>query len=242
MSARKRFAAVTTIAALTLALLATAGCTKVITAPAGSAANTVTATGSGTAHAAPDSADMSFGVTRHAADAKTALADASTVAQSITDALTKGGVDKKDIQTQNVNVSPSYAVQNGKQVVAGFDASIAVSVKIRDLAKLGDLITAGNAAGADNINGPTLTLADPAPTRGQAIALAVADARKTADAMAKAAGKSVGGVLSISTSDVSPGPVPLFDSATAAGSARSVPIEPGQLDVTENVTVIFELK
>jgi uncharacterized protein YggE len=224
-----------------LALTSLAGCTKVITTPAGSAANTVTATGSGTAPGNPDEADMSFGVTRHAADSKTALANASTVAQSITSALAKGGVDKKDIQTQNVSVNPQFVDQNGKQVVNGFDASIAVSVKVRDLSKLGELITAANAAGADNINGPTFTLSDPAPTRAQAITLAVADARKTAQAMAKAAGKSVGGVLSISTNDVASQPVPLFSTASA-GAAKSVPIEPGQLDVTANVTVVFELK
>ena len=245
MSTPNRFAAAATIAtlvALALALVALPGCTKVVTAPAGSAANTLTATGSGTAQVVPDEAEMSFGVTRHAADAKTALANASTVAQSITAALTKGGVDKKDVQTQNVNVSPSYVDQNGRQVVSGFDASIAVRVKVRDLGKLGDLITSGNAAGADNINGPTLTISDPAPARAEAIDKAVADARKTAQAMAKAAGKNVGGVLSISTGDVASQPVPLFDSALAAGAAKSVPIEPGQLDVTANVTVVFELK
>ena len=242
MAIRDRLPGAAVAAALVVALVGLGGCTKIVTTPAGSAANTVTATGSGTAQAEPDTAEMSFGVTRHTADAKTALANASTVAQSITAALAKGGVDKKDIQTQNVSVYPSYVDQNGKQVVAGFDASIAVRVKVRDLGKLGDLITSGNAAGADNINGPTLTLADPAPTRAQAITKAVADARKTAEAMAKAAGKSVGGVLSISTGDVASQPVPFYDAARSAGAAKSVPIEPGQLDVTANVTVVFELK
>ena len=231
----------TALLVLLLALAATAGCTKVITAPAGSAANTVTATGSGTAPGTPDEADMSFGVTRHAADAKTALNGASTVAQSITSALEKASVDKKDIQTQNVSVFPQMTDQNGKQVVTGFDANIAVRAKVRDVSKLGDVISAANAAGADNINGPTFSIADPAPVRAQAIDKAVADARKTADAMAKAAGKSVGGVLSISTGDVVSQPGPLFDTASA-GAAKSVPIEAGQLDVTANVTVIFELR
>ena len=243
MAAPKRLTGIAISAlALAVALAALTGCTKVVTTPAGSAANTVTATGSGTSQATPDTAEMSFGVTRHSSDSKTALSDASKVAEAITAALVKAGVDSKDIQTQDVSVYPQTVDQNGKQVVAGFDAAIAVRVKARDLAKLGDVITAGNGAGADNINGPTLTIADPAPTRAKAIDKAVADARKTAEAMAKAGGKSVGGVLSMSTSDVSSAPGPFYDTARAAGAAKSVPIEPGQLDITVTVTVVFELK
>ena len=123
-----------------------------------------------------------------------------------------------------------------------YQASLTVRAKVRDIGKLGGVISAANAAGANSINGPTFTIADPAPFHAKAIEKAVADARVSAEAMAKAAGKRVGAVLSVSSSDVSPvQPGPLFDSA-AAGSAKSVPVSTGQLDITANVTVIFELK
>ena len=242
MAVRKRLRVVALVAlTLALALAALTGCTKVVTAPAGSAANTVTATGSGTVPGTPDQAEMSFGITRHAADSKTALASASKVAADITAALVKGGVNKKDIQTQNVSVNPQYVDQNGRQVVSGFDASVAVRSKVRDIAKLGDVITAANGAGADNINGPTFSISDPAPYRADAINRAVADARVTATAMTKAAGRSLGAVLSISAGDVASVPGPLYATDMAGGAAKSVPIEAGQLDVTANVTVVFEL-
>ena len=112
---------------------------------------------------------------------------------------------------------------------------------MRDIAKLGEVISAANDAGANTISGPSFTIADPAPARAEAIDEAVADARTSAEAMAKAAGKSVGEVLSISSSDV--GMVgPMYRSADTAEAAKSVPIEPGQLDITANVVVVFELK
>jgi uncharacterized protein len=246
MTRRSRSAGYVTaavLAALSLALVALAGCgtTAATSTGTGVATNTVTASGAGTSQAVPDTAEMSFGVTTTAANAKTALEDASKVAEQIATAVKKQGVAAEDIQTQDVSVYPQTVDQNGKQVITGYQASLSVSVKVRDIAKLGDVISAANAAGANNISGPSFTVADPAPARAKAIDEAVADARTSAEAMAKAAGKSVGEVLSMSSSDAGVGPM-AFAAADSAGSAKSVPIEPGQLDVSANVVVVFELK
>jgi uncharacterized protein len=243
MAPRNKLVTAALLAALAIALVALSGCTKVITAPAGSAANTVTADGTGKAQATPDTAEMSFGVSTTSANAKTALEDASKVAEQITAAVKKAGVAEKDIQTQSVNVYPQSTDQNGKQVITGYQASLSVSVKVRDIGKLGDVITAANNAGANSISGPSFTVADPAPYEAEAIDKAVADARKRAEAMAKAAGKSVGAVLSVSSTGIgSTPPVPMYDLAAGSAKAEGVPIEAGQLDITANVTVIFELK
>lgn len=242
MNMRNRLATATLIAALAIALIALTGCTKVITTPAGSAANTVTANGMGQSQTAPDTAEMSFGVSTDSSNAKKALENASAAAEKIADAVKKAGVKAEDIQTRDVSVYPNTTEQNGRQVITGFSANMTVRVKVRDIGTLGDVITAANNAGANNINGPSFTIDDPAPTRAKAIDEAVADARKSAEAMAKAAGKSVGGVLSISSSDVRTSPYPNYAMDASALAAKAVPIEPGQLDITANVTVIFELK
>ena len=70
----------------------------------------------------------------------------------------------------------------------------------------------------------------------------MADARKSAEAMAAAAGKSVGEVLSMSSSDVGLVVGPMYGASDMAGAARDVPIEPGQLDITASVVVVFELE
>lgn len=237
-----RYVVAASLAALSLALVALAGCGQTASTASGTGAvtNTVTASGTGTSQAVPDTAEMSFGVVTTSADAKSALDDASKAAAQIAAAVKKQGIAAEDIQTQDVSVYPQTTDQDGKQVVTGYQASLSVSVKVRDIAKLGEVISAANAAGANSISGPSFTVADPAPARAKAIDEAVADARTSAEAMAAAAGKSVGDVLSMSSSDA--GVVPMAFGAADAGSAKSVPIEPGQLDISANVVVVFELR
>ena len=244
MALRNRYATAALLAALSLALVALAGCGETATTAAGAttAVNTVTASGAGTAQAAPDTAEMSFGVTTTSSNAKTALDDASKIAEQIASAVKKQGIADEDIQTQDVSVYPQTVDQDGKQVITGYQASLSVRVKVRDIAKLGEVISAANAAGANTINGPTFTIDDPAPARAEAIDEAVADARKSAEAMAEAAGKSVGEVLSMSSSDVGLVAGAMYSQADMAGAARDVPIEPGQLDISANVVVVFELE
>jgi uncharacterized protein YggE len=245
MAFRNKYVSAALLAALALALVALAGCgeagTTAATSP-GAAANTVTASGAGTTQAVPDTAEMSFGVTTTSPNAKSALDEASKSAEQIASALKKQGIADEDIQTRDVSVYPLTVDQDGKQVITGYQASLNVRVKVRDISKLGEIISAANAAGANEISGPTFTIDDPAPARATAIEEAVADARKSAEAMAEAAGKSVGEVLSMSSSDAGLVPGPMYRAAELAGAAGDVPIEPGQLDITANVVVVFELK
>jgi uncharacterized protein YggE len=243
MALRNRYAAAAALlAALALALVALAGCGDTTNVTSAAAANTVTASGTGTTQAVPDTAEMAFGVTTLSPNAKSALDEASRSAEQIASAVKKQGVAGEDIQTQDVSVYPQTVDQNGKQVITGYQASLSVRVKVRDISKLGEIISAANAAGANEISGPTFTIDDPAPARAKAIDEAVADARKSAEAMATAAGKSVGDVLSMSSSDAGFVPSMMYSQADMAGAAKSVPIEPGQLDITANVVVVFELE
>lgn len=232
------------LAALAVAGVALTGCTQA--APSATLPSTVTASGTGTVQAAPDEATMSFGVTKRSKSAKSLLAETSKAADKIVAALIKAGVAEKDIQTQNVSFYPQTNYVAGKTVVVGYESSINVSAKVRDLTKLGEIITAGNDAGADSISGPSFSLSEDSPYKAQSIDKAVADARKNAEAMAKAADKTVGDVISISdsrTSQVQPY-LPQFGTASSFDSAKTaaVQINPGQLDVTSDLVVVFRLK
>ena len=229
--------------ALSLFVVLATGCTtKVVTAPSGTPLNTVTASGTGKVPGSPDKAQMSFGVSRSASSAKSALASVSTIATKITAALVRAGIAEVDIRTANLSVYPTYD-NSPKPAITGYQASLSVEAKVRDIGTLGDVINAANNAGADNINGPTFTISEDSKYRVEAIGKAVADARTNAEAMAKSAGKSVGEVISISDTGVAASPGPLYyDSAAGAKSSASVPISPGQLDVSAGVTVVFELK
>lgn len=229
---------------LLLATVALAGCqTRAVTAPSDQPANTVSARGTGTAAAAPDQAEMTFGLTIQRSDAKKALEDASAIARKLADAIKKTGVPADDVQTQNVSVYPQYSGgdKDTAPKVVGYSANISVRVKIREIEALGAVIAAATDAGATEVSGPTFTLSEDAPAAAEAIDKAVADARRRAAAMAKAAGKSVGEVLSISEVGVSAPPV-YADYGYGRAAAAEVPIEPGQVDVSAQVVVVFELK
>ena len=220
-----------------------AGCTTVVSSPANAGQNTGTAPGTGTYSAVPDQAGMSFGVSASAKDAKSARDQVSTKADKVSSAIKGAGVADKDIQTANVSIDPQYPnTPSSPPRIIGYQASLTVRAKVRDLGSLSKVITAATAAGLDNVNGPQFSIADDSPDRAKAIQLAVDDARRTAEALAKAAGKAVGAVVSISAADVT-SPIRNFDAYLPMATAKaSVPIQPGQLDVNSQVTVVFELK
>jgi len=240
----RRLATVSILVIAILAAAALSGCGQQATGGTVRTPNTVTASGSGTIQAAPDEATMSFGVSKSGQDPKDLLAETSKAAAKIVAALKKAGVEEKDIQTQNVSLYPQTSFDSGKTVVTGYEASINVSAKVRDLASLGKVIDAGNAAGANTMSGPNFGLAEDSPQTAAAIQKAVADARRNAEAMAKAADKSVGKVLTMIDSGVTPiQPYPMAAADSAAGfKGAEVPINPGQLDVSSSVVVTFELK
>ncbi len=242
MAFGNRYATAALLAALSLALIALAGCSSSGATSEGAPANTVTASGSGTAQAAPDTAEMSFGVTTMSADAKSALDDAAKIAGQITSAVKKQGIADEDIQTRDVSVYPQTTDQNGKQVITGYQASLSVQVKVRDIAKLGEVISAANDAGANTISGPSFTIADPAPVRAEAIDEAVADARTSAEAMAQGRRQERRRGAEPELERRRYGRPDVQVSRHRRGGQGAVPIEPGQLDITATVVVVFELK
>lgn len=230
-------------AALLAALLALGGCgTKIVTTEGATPLNTVSAAGTGDASAAPDEAEMSFGVVVRDPKADEALKKASAAADTIIAAVKKAGVASEDVQTQNLSVYPEY--RDGKDStlqITGYTANVSVRAKIRDIEKVGEVIAAASGAGANEISGPTFTLSDEAPARDEAIEKAIEDARRRAEVMAKAVGKRLGEVVSVSEQGVT---VPVYYArAEAAYDYSATPkIEPGTLEVTASVTVVFELK
>ena len=220
------------------------GCTTKVVSATDKALDTVTASGEGKAVAAPDEAQMGFGSTTQGTEAKKTLDEAGKKSAAIIAALKKAGVAQEDIQTSGVSLYPQQDYSNGKTPkIIGYQASVQVRVTLKDMATIGDIIEAGTAAGANEVSGPTFTLSEKSASRASAITKAVADAKARAEVMAKAAGKSVGDVLSISEAGVTVPPIYARSANYALdAAAAAVPIETGTLDVTANVTVVFELK
>jgi uncharacterized protein YggE len=203
-------------------------------APAATAPrDTVAVTGVGSVKAVPDQAEFSFGVETRGATAKAALATNASAMSKIIAALRDAGA--RDLATQYVSVW-SISQEDGK--IDGYSASNSVSATI-DVAHAGDLIDAAAGAGANQVSGPNMSQRDADQVYRQALSKAISDARARAEVLAKAAGRSLGDITTISEGGAT-GPVPYY--GKVAADAASTPIVPGQQETSATVSVTFELR
>jgi uncharacterized protein len=198
-----------------------------------SSSDSVTVSGTGSVRATPSSAVFSFGVDTRAATAKAALAENARDMRQVITALKAAGA--RDVTTQSVSVSQSFD-QNGQP--NGFDASNTVTAT-SGIDRSGALIDAAVAAGANRVDGPSVSSDDQAALYRKALKAAMDDARLRAETLAAAAGRSLGAVTTITESSSSV-PLPLTDkmAATDAGT----PIEAGVQEITAGVAVTFALR
>ena len=201
----------------------------------------ITMSGHGETHGQPDTAMLSAGVSVDSPTAAAALANANQNMQAVLAALKQLGVADKDIQTRNFSVHPQYANGNGQTPrVTGYQVSNQVEVRLAEIGKLGPALDALVAAGANQINGVNFSIHDPAALLAQARAEAVADARAKAETFAKAAGVSLGSILSIAENG-NGGPRPMVFAAPMM-KAASVPVALGEEAISADVTIVWEIK
>jgi uncharacterized protein YggE len=199
----------------------------------------ISATGTSTRR--PDIATISAGVVAQAAKAGDAMAANAKAMNATVAALKRAGVADRDIQTQSISLQPQYRYgENQPPILTGYQASNRVAVRLRDLAGAGGVIDALVAAGANQIDGPTLTVEHPETALDEARTKALAKARARADLYAKAAGLSVRRIVRISESDIMP-PPPRPMAMMAAKRAEDTPLEAGEQELTVNLSVVFEL-
>lgn len=204
----------------------------------GGAANTstttITVTGNGTVNATPDQASFDFGVQVNAGTAADAISKANQQVQAIIDALKNAGVASSDIQTSSISLWPQTSSDG--QTITGYQASNDVTVT-SSIDKAGSLVDAATGAGANNVNGPNLSVGDQSTYYAQALKLAVADAKNQAQAIADASGLTLGGILHITNQSSTPTPIMYGLDKAAVGA--STPIEAGSQQIQASVTVTY---
>ena len=201
-----------------------------------SSSDTVTVQGTGTVTAVPDQASFSFTVQTKATTAATALARNGTATKAVIAAVEAAGVPEADIQTAQVSLDPVES-SDGTSIVA-YTASDTITVTKLAIAKAGEIVDAAVGAGATDVSGPSLDLSDQDALYAQALRAAVAQAKTKAQALAGAAGRSLGDVVSIVEGG---GATPLPYAVGAAASAPKTPIEAGTQQVQATVTVTYAL-
>ncbi len=215
--------------------------TAVAPAAAQAEARSITMAGTGQLKSAPDMVQVTAGVTTLAPTAGAALAANTARMKTVFAAIAKLGVADKNIQTVNFSVSPQYSSgeNNSAPRLTGYQVSNEVSVRLEDVAKLGAALDALVTAGANQVNGIDFSIRDTAPLMTEARAMAVADARAKAETYAKAAGVTLGPILSISeTGDMQPRPVRM---APMYAMAKSVPVAAGEESVSAGVSITWEI-
>jgi hypothetical protein len=213
-------------------------------AAAPSLPRTITVLGEGTVATQPDVAQIQVGVEVKGDNAQEASAEAAETMDAILAALAKAGVATKDIQTTGYNIwveqrmGPDGATTD--EVI--YHVGNSVSVTVRDLDSVGDVLDASIAAGANSVFGVTFSVDDPDEVMAEARGLAAEDALARAEELAGLHGVALGEVVSVS--EVINGmPVPMLDSVNASmglgGGAG--PISPGELEMTARLQVVYAI-
>ena len=211
-------------------------------APAAQAGTRITVTGTGNVSGVPNQLALSMGVQTSGTSVAAALRQANSAVRSITAVLRHGGVAASDIQTSGLSIYPNYSGSSG--VPDGYQVTEQLTITLRRLSVAGSQISAAARAGgnATVIDGVSLNLSDTSALLASARARAVADAKAKATAYARALGRPLGPVVSMSETPVAqPYPVPEFATPNASRAASSVPVHPGTQQLSVTVTVIFAL-
>jgi uncharacterized protein len=196
--------------------------------------DSITVSGVGSVESTPNEAQMSFGVESRRPTAKAAVAANADEMRRLINALRQAGA--REIATQWVSVYPTSS-EDGS--IDGYSASNSVSA-VTDVGDAAALIDAAAEAGANQISGPGLSSSNAEELYRRALTDAVAEARERAEVLAKAAGRSLGGISAIVEGTAS-SPLP-YAERLAADAAASTPIVPGEQETSATVTVTFDLR
>ena len=201
----------------------------------------ITATGEVTR--VPDVAIISAGVVTRSTTATAAIQENADRMERVRGALKRAGIADKDIQTSNISLNPEYRYENNQPPqLTGYTASNQVSIRFRDIRNSGRILDALVSQGANQINGPNLTIDKPEGALDEARAKAATNGRARAELYARALGMRVVRLLSVSESGgySSPPPMPMVMRAQA--DSAQTKIDPGEQQLQVSLAMTFELQ
>jgi uncharacterized protein YggE len=193
----------------------------------------ISVSGVGEMRVTPDRAIINIGVYSRAVTAAAAARDNARKQQAIIDTLRSLGIPREQISTTQFNVSPEmrHIPQSGRNEITGYSVSNTVRVEVRQLDQVAAAIDAALAKGANQINSLDFFVFNSDEPRRRALAQAIDRARLDAEAMARAAGGSLGTLLELTTGYA---PIPIMRREMGMAAASRVqadvatPIEPGE--------------
>lgn len=208
--------------------------------------DTITVEGVGKVTALPDVATFNVGVQTEKVKVTDAQKENTEKMNKIVTALKDLGVAKEDIQTSQYSIYPQYDWYDNRQTLRGYQVSQVVTVKVRDLSKVGDIFAKAGDLGANTVDSLQFTLDDPEQFKQEARMKALKNAKEKANALSDAAGVKLGKVVGFSEYTMNPempaygfGGGGMMDSAVKAMPAPAV--EAGNMQIVINATVSYEV-
>jgi uncharacterized protein YggE len=203
---------------------------------------TITVNGSGKVTLSPNMANISIGVQTENENASKAVSANNTQAQKVITALKNAGIPAEKIRTTDFSIYPRQEYnQDGEVERTTYVVNNTVYITVNDLTKVGGILDTAVQAGANNISGIQFDVTDRSEANKQALQAAVQNAHSRAEIIAEAAEVGLGAVQSIQ-SFISGGEAVMYRNVMAQPAAPAeVPISPGQMDITVEVTVVYEI-
>jgi len=210
--------------------------------------NVISVSGEGKVVGIPDIARVDLGTNVEKKTVAEAQTENTRVMNQLIADLKTLGVDSKDIQTTAYNVFPNYDWNDGKQTLRSYSVSQNVNVKVRELAKVGDILGKAGALGANQIGGINFSVDDPEHLKAEARLKAIENAKAKAEALSSAAGIKLVRVISFNES-YGGNPPPMYYAKEAYGmggdvanQAASPTVEAGSNEIVVNVSMTYEIQ
>jgi uncharacterized protein YggE len=191
----------------------------------------------------PDLAIITAGVVTRQATATAAIQAAANRMDRVLAALGRAGIESRDIQTSNISLNPEYRYpENQAPQLVGYTASNQLTIRFRDIRNSGKILDALVSEGANQINGPNLTIDKPEAALDEARGRAVALGRARAELYARSLGMRVARVVSVSESGGYAPPPPMPVMMEARAQAADTKIVPGEQKLQVTLAMTFELQ
>jgi uncharacterized protein YggE len=199
--------------------------------------------GTSTIEAAADMAIINVQVSIEADSAKAAKDKADEAVSQFMQRLLKAGVDKKHIQSANLQLNPQYMyVQNEPRKLTGYNASRQMTITVIDLNSLNELLDSALVEGINNVNNIELKSSQEAKIIAQARQAAIDDAKQKAQSLAKGFGEQIAGVWQIRYFPQQANQPEMYRASMKMNADVAQTYQQGQVNISDRVEVVFRLK
>ena len=204
--------------------------------------NTISVTGEGKAVGIPDVGLISLSVLSEKNTAKEVMQDNAIKMNDIIKFIKDSGVEVKDVQTSGYYLNPRYDWQNGNRVFRGYDLTSTLSVKIRNIDKISEIIDGAVSRGANQIGNIQFIINDEAQLKNEARDKAIAQAKDKAQQIAKSVGLTLGKIVSFSENNgtaIYPQPLYMDKGIAAGGGGATRPWNKGVKKLTLTLRLVL---